>query len=501
MQATHDLLYKPWGSVLTFDHIEFPGVVPRTFVGPLILAAIASVPKALFNLSPFATLHIVRVALGALTVTSLFFIRYSVASRFSPKTGMFFTLITATQFHTLFYASRTLPNTFAFVLANLAFADLLRPGSNRRPYRAIMILSTACALFRSELCLYIFTTLVTEVILRNIEVLRTVILGSIAAVATAAASILVDSYFWNRLCYPELEVFYYNVVLNKSSNWGTSSFHWYFSNALPRALGGSYLLAMYATASKVSSLIPVVLPVILFVSMYSVLPHKELRFIFYALPILNAAAAVAMETTYRSLRVHLTDEFDKKHEDSTTKGGEGRKALRTSPNRIWSMLLGLVCLATLGTSSLMTLASTVASHYNYPSGVAMQAMHVAESKVYREEGLCDHESTRRATVHIDVKSAMNGISQFIHQKPGLGSCPQWSYSKREDVENVRWNDFTHLISERETVPGFCLIHAQLAYGGIDIWHWKMQMIPSIYVHRNANVTQENCKVALPAGAS
>jgi alpha-1,6-mannosyltransferase len=45
---------------------------------------------------------------------------------------------------------------------------------------------------------------------------------------------------------------------------------------------------------------PYLLPILAYLLLYSVLPHKELRFIFPALPILNMCAGFGMAKLWRS---------------------------------------------------------------------------------------------------------------------------------------------------------------------------------------------------------
>ena len=447
-------------------------------MGPLLLSTVSLPFQRLFHLSPLATLYLVRILLGTLTAISLLAIRNAIASRFSKSCASFFVLITISQFHLMFYASRTLPNIFALVLTNIALSERIRTKKQRRSYLQYIILSVACALFRSELCIYIFFALLFDLLYREIQLLKTCFYGILSAIVTAATSIGIDSYFWQRLCYPELEVFYFNVIQNNSSAWGTEHPLWYFTNAIPRAIGGSYLLVLVSIVNQFKQIDNIILPALLFVIAYSALPHKELRFIFYALPAFNTAVALVLDSIYRELRAGISSRFTKQRDDVP---------MQSMPILLPSLRVCLV-LGILAVSFLQTTISVLASRENYPAGHAITKMFEIESKFYEENNLCDSEDTAKAYVHIDVHSAMNGISQFVQGGWSYNeTCPKWTFSKREDWENIDWSRFTHLVTDRYHIPGFERIHTEDIFDGIDYHELRLRTSERTFVHRRSDL--------------
>lgn len=127
-----------------------------------------------------------------------------------------------------------------------------------------------------------------------------IIVGVVSAIFFIPLTVLIDSFFWQEATWPELEVLFFNTYENRSSEWGTSPWHWYFSSALVKILTGQILLFVCGIISNSKKLVidvrisHILFPTLSFIVLYSFLPHKELRFLFPVLPGINILAAIGL---------------------------------------------------------------------------------------------------------------------------------------------------------------------------------------------------------------
>lgn len=152
-------------------------------------------------------------------------------------------------------------------------------------------------IFRSELCIISGLMLLVSLYKRRISMGSLILNGIEATVCSLLLTVGIDSQFWRYTLWPEGVVLWFNTILNKSNEWGTSPFFWYFYSAIPRALLFTVVLIPLGLINDRGhkTLIFLLFPALGFVLVYSILPHKELRFIIYVLPILNAVAARGLD--------------------------------------------------------------------------------------------------------------------------------------------------------------------------------------------------------------
>ena len=423
--------------------------MPRTFLGAIIIALLTS-PISTILLQIYPYLHMLGIHEDNLKMVVFFFARLmlllcnigsvyhlanSLSLRFGADVGYSLLIITTTQFHLLFYMSRPLPNTFALILVTLAFSEFV----SRRSSRGIIMLTIATVVFRCDIAILCLTMAASLLLYKRVTILEGAAIGVISAISAIALSVLVDSVLWQQgWLWPEGVVLYYNSILNKSSEWGTSPPLWYFYSALPRALllslvlipigifpqSASFIITprhfiaanktlafrqRISTVLRQHDIAEIFYPALLFVVIYSILPHKELRFLLPVLPVFNATAAVGLAQWYR----------------------------RTNKNRyLLAIAIGaLIC------SLLVSMLFLYISSLNYPGGYAIQRLH-------------ERYPSKLAinTVHIDVLSAQTGISRFTESL-----SPYWVYSKTENEVNICIIYIINLYSFHFISIGFRLI--------------------------------------------
>lgn len=448
IQATHDILeygipLENVSAILDnqFDHVSFPGSVPRTFVGALILSGISKPLQALIS-SPDHVQIAVRAVLGLANAAALWSVKGGVDIAYGRTAGRWYLLLQASQFHVIYYASRTLPNMFAFVLTTLALRNLIlvksmnakSAQSVKRRRLALYLLTLAGVIFRSEIAILLAAETVLLLVKHRASLANEIIpAGLFGAGLGLLATVSVDSFFWQQFpLWPEWTGFYYNTILGKSSEWGTEPFSFYFMNALPRLMMNpmTYLVcipgALAVRATQMTSQ-SILIPHLVFITVYSLLPHKEWRFIVYSVPAFTAVSAAI-------------------------------------PAWIWtrrtkSVAYRLASLAMIGSTILSFAASLLMlyiSSLNYPGGEALARLHA----------LAGPET--RLNVHLDNLACQTGVSRFQQL------YPSWVYDKTEDqtklLEPMFWQQFDYVLSEHpETVVGsWQPVEIVSAYAGITL---------------------------------
>ncbi|TCD62400.1 dolichyl-P-Man:Man(7)GlcNAc(2)-PP-dolichol alpha-1,6-mannosyltransferase [Steccherinum ochraceum] len=429
LHATHDVLMYGVlpGALPNYDHFTFPGAVPRTFIGSLLLAWISTPVLYLASIAGFEASKVdvqvtVRLVLATFNAISCCLLRRAVARRFGSSTSVFFTLLSCTQFHVPFWMGRTIPNMFALITTNIAMYLLMnRAPKSARPHPSVTALAFSLLTFtaivlRAEVALLVVPLALQYLLVGGISFFSLIKVGGLTAVASIAATTLVDSYFWQKFpLWPELHSILFNVVEGKSADWGVSPFREYFTTHLPKMLLTAAPLSLVGLFSD-ARIRALLLPVVLFVLALSSLAHKEWRFIVYAVPLFNVAAARGAAWIV------------------------GRR-------RRWLGRLGLLFVTgLLAVNCGLTYAFTRISMENYPGGSAL----VRFNEIYA--GQPD------VHVHLSNLAAQTGASLFLqtHTPPYILSTDtsqrhhDWTYDKTENLTSVSLTaspEITHLIAE------------------------------------------------------
>ncbi|KAI5207857.1 hypothetical protein E4T39_01800 [Aureobasidium subglaciale] len=406
IQAIHDTLIHgiPTRNAAAFfrshyDHFTFPGPVPRTFVGAVVMSGLTRPLQIIMNLlsseglDKFTYQIAARGVLGLINAAALAHFKRAIDTAFGNVAGRWYIVLQASQFHVMFYASRTLPNMFAFSITTLALSSLI-----------------------------------------SAQAVATRVFGIIIGLGVTVS---VDSYFWQRFpLWPEWIGFVYNTVQGKSSDWGVSPWHYYFVNAFPRLLLNPITwlfcipLALVNRATRKTSL-DIMIPLLAFVAIYSVLPHKEWRFIIYIIPGLTGVAAAGASWIWT--------------------------------RRSKTLLYRFLSLALVGSTILSfttSLGLLYISSLNYPGGEALTRLHEVVSS--------GHDG--QTWVYMDNLACQTGVTRFLEKN----AASAFKYDKTEDettlLDPAFWQKFNYVLTEdpKRIIGSWEIVDTIYGYSGVGI---------------------------------
>eukprot|EP01084_Bolivina_argentea_P089486 161468_1 len=273
MQASHDMLFHGYTDIQNYDHNQFRGVVPRTFIGSLVLSLMVQPFKLMmqtifpllfssFKLKMYCQ-HLIRMSLLSINIMSLSYFRKSFLAMYIAPTydkntdiatrikliktiSILFAILIIVQFHCLFYQSRLLPNCFALPLVTISFGFYFR----NKYHLAVQCLAASTIIFRCDTIVIAFPFIIimlgrayqqSKFMNGKFQqmLIQFISHGVIASLVCIALSLCIDSWFWNGYQspkWPEFQVLLYNTLQNRSSNWGVSPWHEYFTKHLIKML-------------------------------------------------------------------------------------------------------------------------------------------------------------------------------------------------------------------------------------------------------------------------
>jgi alpha-1,6-mannosyltransferase len=330
---------------------------------------------------------------------------------------------------------------------------------------ALYLLTISGVVFRSELALLVGTTTLYLLLTTRLSIVRVILPAGLGGLLIGLlCTIPLDSFFWQTLpspLWPEWIAFYYNTIQGHSADWGVSPPHFYFANALPRLLLNpvTYSLcipvALLNAATRRTSL-TLLTPLLSFTALYSLLPHKEWRFIIYVVPGLTAVAG----------------------------SGAAWIWTRRGKNVVYALLSLTLVLSVLA-SFLASSALLAVSSLNYPGGAAMGALHA---------GVPSH--TQGVRVYADNLACQTGVTRFLELYSSGSNTPShqttlsttlladveqaklqrgaWTYDKTEDPvllhDPLFWAKFDYALAERpeKVIGSWEVVHVVYGYGGVRV---------------------------------
>jgi GPI mannosyltransferase 3 len=244
-------------------------------------------------------LVVIAVVLSALSL-SVVITAWLWARRLSGRTGAILAAaITASWFELVYFGSKPLTDALAMTtLFAAAYCLCATPGPSRSTLFIGGLLLGLTIVLRLQLSPATAVVALIGLFRSPIRSWLTVGFGAVLVVAMAG---VLDWATWGYPFFSFWTNIRINLLLDKASIYGTSPWHWYFGEYIKLWSGSLVPIAILIVAGAPRAPLLLAVPTVILAS-HAVIRHKELRFVFAAIPFILLLAAIGTAAFVEAMR-------------------------------------------------------------------------------------------------------------------------------------------------------------------------------------------------------
>ena len=289
-----------------YQLIEFAGVIDGTAKGtdlawefqaqirpslqPVLCHAVFSACRVLSIDDAYAQAFILRLLTGLFAVFSIRFFARSCKPLILPENWKLFLVLSYFTWFLPFVNVRFSSETWAGLFLLLSLALSMRENIGSRQFFMIGLLTGLGFLFRFQAIAASAGLILWLMIIKKESFGRIALLGTGAALVIVAGTLL-DLWFYKNFVFTPWRYFKVNLIDGVASGFGTSPWYYYFYYVFRFSffpfgilILGSLLFLLIKKPANIF-----IWTVVPFLVLHSVIPHKELRFLF---PVINLIPAI-----------------------------------------------------------------------------------------------------------------------------------------------------------------------------------------------------------------
>jgi hypothetical protein len=268
--------WQAWEFIDGARHWTLPGFV----AGVLWFASKLHLPL-------IATVEVVCVAIHSATIVAISVLAQRLgASRWSSALSA---VVFAVMGLAVFMAPRTMGEGLSALPVTVALALCVKPSRRGLIIAGVLLtLAVGLRLQNGLFCLGALALVWRRGSRREAGVLFAVLL------AGALAYGLVDLFTWGSFFHSAMVYVRFNLIEGRASSFGTAP-PWHYVTSLITAEGATVIPLVLLSLAAMRRTPDLAWVIIVFLAVHSLIPHKELRFVFPILPLLAAHAAVGFD--------------------------------------------------------------------------------------------------------------------------------------------------------------------------------------------------------------